>query len=178
MAREHCVLVISPQESWVVWLVKSNRIFNLHQLYPLGFALVSSFQLFCSCLDFSSYFLSSLSWQYLQKESGGSPRSGLWGLLQCVYLSKRIARTLLKAILHIKSWASLHSSVLIWSSRMIWKKTMRANYRAQSNFQDAFFSSFSHAGYLGILHSWWTQFTFLLRLGKWDFRLYFEGKTR
>lgn len=158
---------------------RSSSIFNLNQLCPLG--LVSGpFQSSHPYLDFSSCFLSSLSWQYLLTELGGASGSCLWRRLQCVYLSKRMDQTPLKAVLHIRPWVRLSSPVMIWSSRVIWRKTNRANYRALIFrclwFSDAF-SSFSHAGYSGILYSGWTQFAFLSGLGKEGFRLYFEGKT-
>lgn len=160
---------MSPQKPRVEWLVSSPTESNLHRVHPLGLMLVSSFQSLFPCLEFSSHFLSSLSWQDLQKELGGAPRSCLWRSLQCVYLSKRIGQTLLTAVLPIKSWASLSSSVMIWSSRMIWKKTIRANYRTQSDFQmhpPFFFFSY---GELRNLVLWMNPIYIFVGIGKVGF---------
>lgn len=77
VAREYYVLVMSPQKLRVEWLVSSPTESNVYQFHPLGFMLASSFQSLCPSLEFSSHFLSSLSWQDLQKELGGAPRSCL-----------------------------------------------------------------------------------------------------
>ena len=127
---------MSRQQLWLEWLV-SNPAESLILISCIlwGPFVLGSFQSFYPYLDFSSDFLSSFSWQYLLTKVGGAFRSCLWRLLQCVYLPKRIDQPLLRAVLHIRSWAGLSSPVMVWSSRMICRKTTRANYRARSDFQ-------------------------------------------
>lgn len=137
--------------------------------------MLVSFPSFHPYLDFSSYFLSCFSWQHLQKEFGGSSRSCLWRLLQCVYLSKRIDQTPWKAISHVRSWASL--TLLFWSDHPEWSKRKPSELIIEPRvIFRCLFIPFSDAGYSGILYSGWTQFTFLLELGKKGFRIHFEGK--